>query len=467
MSSQIPVIDREKFEHKVQMDYQLDSGKGLSEETVRYISKEKEEPEWMLDFRLKCLRIYQSMNLPKWEGSPSLDGLDLKNIIYYAKPGANKSTNWDDVPEEIKKTFDKLGIPESEQKALGGTGAQLEGEVVYHKLKKEWEEKGVIFEDCDWAIKNKPELIKKYFMKAVPPTLHKFAALHGAVWSGGTFLYVPKGVKITLPLQAYFRMNKENMGQFEHTLIIVDEGAEVSYVEGCSAPQYTSSSLHAGCVEIFVKKKARARYNSIENWSRNTYNLNTKRAIVEEDGLIEWVNGNMGSKVTMLYPCSVLTGKRAKSDFLGIAFAGSEQNQDTGTKVHHLAPDTSSTIRSKSISKDGGITTYRGIVTASKNATNCKINVQCDALMADGISESHTIPYMDVNTNKSSVEHEATVSKIEDEQIFYLMSRGLSRERAQQMIISGFIEPIVKALPMEYAIELNRLIEIEMEDSLG
>lgn len=449
------------------MTYALEAAKGLSEATVRQISADKHEPQWMLDFRLKCLKLFHELPLPHWEGSPDLSPLNLDTLTYYAKPGASTARSWDDVPKDIKTTFEKLGIPEAERKTFGGAGAQLEGEVIYHNLKKEWEKQGVIFEDCDWAVKHTPELIKQYFMKCIPPHLHKFAALHGAVWSGGTFLYVPKGVKVTMPLQAYFRMNKANMGQFEHTLIIVEEGAEVSYVEGCSAPQYTTSSLHAGCVEIFVKKAARARYTSIENWSKNTYNLNTKRAIVEEEGIIEWINANMGSRVTMLYPCSILKGARATADFLGIAFASKGQHQDTGAKVHHLAPYTTSTIKSKSISTDGGITTYRGIVSVSKHATNAKVNVRCDALMTDNRSQSHTIPTMDVDTKHATIEHEATVSKIGDDQLFYLMSRGISKDHARQMIISGFIQPLVKELPIEYAIEFNRLVELEMEGNLG
>ncbi len=466
-SKEIFEINRERYDHIAKSKYILKTEPGLTKEVVETISNDKNEPEWMLSFRLKCLEIFHKLKMPVWEGSPSLAGLDLNKITYYQKPDAARTKNWDQLPPEIKKTFDRLGIPEAEQKALGGAGAQFDSAIVYHNLKKEWEEKGVIFEDCDFALREYPELMKKYFMKCVPPTLHKFAALHGAVWSGGTFLFVPKDVKVELPLQAYFRMNEAASGQFEHTLIIVEPGAEVSYAEGCSAPQYSQNSLHAGCVEIFVHKGARARYNSVENWSKNTYNLNTKRAIVDENGIIEWINGNMGSKCTLLYPCSILKGKNARSDFLGIAFAGQGQNQDTGAKVHHMAPNTSSTIRSKSISKDGGITTYRGIVSVAPNAFNCKINVQCDALMADNISKSNTIPYMDIDNSKVSIEHEATVSKIGEEQLFYLMSRGLSKEQARQMIVSGFIEPVVKALPIEYAVELNRLIELEMEGSLG
>lgn len=459
-------MSRERFDHFNPEKLRLKVEPGIREEVVRMISAEKKEPEWMLQHRLKCFEIFQKLSMPNW--GPSLTKLDLNKIHFFMRPDAKQNANkWEDVPEDIRKTFEKLGIPEAERTALAGAGAQYESDVVYHNLKKEWEEQGVIFLDCDVALQKYPELVKKYFMKCVPPTLHKFAALHGAVWSGGTFIYVPKGVKVEMPLQAYFRMNAKSGGQFEHTLIIVDEGAEVQYIEGCSAPQYASSSLHAGCVEIFVHKGARARYSSIENWSKNTFNLNTKRAIVDEHAVMEWVNGNMGSCVTMLYPCSILKGKNAKSDYLGVAFAGKGQHQDTGCKMYHAAPNTTSTIRAKSISKDGGITVYRGLLKVAKGAIGAKAKVECDALMLDNISKSDTIPYTEINENKVDVGHEATVGKISDAAIFYLMSRGISEEHAAQMIVSGFIEPVVKALPLEYAVELNRLIELEMEGSLG
>jgi len=460
-------INRETYDH-INKDKLIYKAKpGLTKEIVEEISKQKKEPEWMLKRRLKAFEIFQKLPMPKW--GPSLDDLDLNEIIFFQRPDAKRNaTNWEDVPEDIKKTFEKLGIPEAERKSLAGAGAQYESDVVYHNLKKEWEDKGVIFLDCDEALQKHEDLVKKYFMTScVPVTLHKFAALHAAVWSGGTFIYIPPGVKLTTPLQAYFRMNAERGGQFEHTLIIVDKDAECLYIEGCSAPQYTANSLHAGCVEIHVAEGARARYSSIENWSRNTYNLNTKRAIVQKNGVIEWINGNMGSKITMLYPTSVLVGEYAKSDFLGVAFAGKGQHQDTGTKVYHLAPNTTSIVRSKSISNEGGITSYRGLISIKKGAKNCKSHVECDALMMDNISTSNTFPYMDVKENDVDLGHEATVGKISDEQVFYLMSRGLSQEQSQQMIVSGFIEPIVKALPLEYAVELNRLIELEMEGSLG
>ena len=460
-------IDRSTYDHYNEDKLIYKAKPGLTREIVEEISRQKKEPEWMLNKRLKAFEIFQKMPMPTW--GPSLKDLNLNEIIFYQRPDAkNNATKWEDVPEDIKKTFDRLGIPEAEKKALAGAGAQYESDVVYHNLKKEWEDQGVIFLDCDEALKQHEDLVKKYFMTScVPVTLHKFSALHAAVWSGGTFIYVPPKVKVSMPLQAYFRMNAKKGGQFEHTLIIVDKGAKVEYIEGCSAPQYNVNSLHAGCVEIHVLEGARARYSSIENWSRNTYNLNTKRAIVQKNGFIEWINGNMGSHITMLYPTSVLVGEHAKSDFLGVAFAGKGQDQDTGTKVYHLAKNTTSTVRSKSISKDGGIASYRGLISIKKGAKNCKSHVECDALMVDNISKSNTFPYMDVKEKDVDLGHEATVGKISDEQVFYLMSRGLSQEQASQMIVSGFIEPIVKALPLEYAVELNRLIEMEMEGSLG
>ncbi len=440
---------------------------GLSKDVVEQISRYKKEPDWMLKKRLRCLEIFEQLSMPNW--GPSLEKLDIENITFFADPNSMKNAkSWEDLPDDIKKTFDRLGIPKAEREALAGAGSQYESMTVYHNLKKEWAEKGVIFEDFDVAVKEYPELVQKYFMtKCVAPTLHKFAALHGAVFSGGTFIYVPPNVNVTIPLQAYFRMNSERMGQFEHTLIIVDEGAEVHYVEGCSSPKYNSSSLHAGCVEVIVMKGAKVRYSSIENWSKNTFNLNTKRAVVDENGVIEWVNGNTGSASTMLYPTSVLFGKGARSEYLGIAFAGKGQNQDTGTKVYHLAPNTTSIIQSKSISTEGGVTTYRGLVKVSKKAKHSKVSVECDALMTDSLSSSNTIPYIQVENDDVDLAHEATVGSISDETIFYLMSRGISEADAKKMIVSGFIEPIVKALPLEYAIEFNKLIELEMEGSLG
>ena len=463
----IAEISREMFDEANEEKNIYKAPEGLNEELIKQISNDKNEPEWMLKTRLKALELFNKTQMPTW--GPKLDKLDISKISFYVRPDSVKnSRSWNEVPEDIKKTFERLGIPEAEKEALSGVGAQYDSEVVYHNLKKEWEDKGVIFEDCDVALKKYPELFKEHFMnKCIPINDHKFIMLHAAVWSGGTFIYVPKNVKVNIPLQAYFRMNSKRMGQFEHTLIIADEGSEVLYIEGCSAPLYSNNSLHAGCVEIYVKKNARVRYSSIENWSRNTYNLNTKRAIVEDNGVIEWISGNMGSGVTMLYPCSILKGRNSKADHISIAFAGRGQNQDTGAKVFHLNENTSSTIQSKSISIEGGITSYRGLVKINKGAKNSKSNVECDALMIDNISKSNTYPFIDVNEKEVDVAHEATVGKISDEQIFYLMSRGLKEDEAKQIIVSGFIEPIIRQLPLEYASELNKLIELEMEGSLG
>ncbi|MBI4044044.1 MAG: Fe-S cluster assembly protein SufB [Candidatus Diapherotrites archaeon] len=460
------LVNREMFDHKNEERFTLRTPSGLSEEVVRMISAQKKEPEWMLDRRLKSLEVYNKMPFPDW--GPDISKLKIEEISFYLNPGTQKAQTWENLPDDIKRTFERLGIPEAERTQLAGAGAQYESEAVYHNLKKEWEDKGVIFEDCDVAVQKYPDLVREYFMsKCVPPSDHKFAALHGAVWSGGTFLYVPEGVQVSLPLQAYFRMNAAKGGQFEHTLIIVEKDSLVHYIEGCSAPQYSASSLHAGCVEVFVKENARARYSSVENWSKNTFNLNTKRAIVEKNGVMEWVGGNMGSGVTMLYPCSVLKGENAKADHISIAYAGHNQNQDTGAKVFHIGRKTSSTIKAKSISKDGGISSYRGLVRINKSAIHSKSSVQCDALMLDEKSVSNTFPFMKINADHVDVVHEATVGRISQEQLFYLMSRGLSEEQAMQMIVSGFIEPVVKQLPLEYAVELNRLIQLEMERSLG
>ena len=445
----------------------LDAGLGLSEEVVRLISSQKGEPEWMLEKRLAGLAAFLKTPLPNW--GPSLANLDINNIRFYLDPDAKKNaTSWEDVPADIKNTFQKLGIPEAEQKSLAGVGTQYESSVVYHNLKKEWEDLGVIFLDMDEALKQHPDLVREYFMtRCVPVTDHKFAMLHAAVWSGGTFLYIPAGVKLTTPVQAYFRMNAAKGGQFEHTLIVVEKDAQAHYIEGCSAPTYSSYSLHAGCVEIYVKEGARARYSSIENWSKTTFNLNTKRAVVEKNGIIEWVNGNLGSCTTMLYPSSILKGEGARSDYLGIAYAGAGQHQDTGSKVAHLAPHTSSVIKVKSLSADGGISSYRGHLNIIKGAVGSKAVVQCDALMMDDRSKTNTFPTIKINEKDVDVAHEATVGRISSDQIFYLMNRGLSEDAAKQLIVSGFIEPIVKELPLEYAVELNRLIQLEMEKSLG
>ncbi|MBU1252400.1 MAG: Fe-S cluster assembly protein SufB [Nanoarchaeota archaeon] len=459
-------INRNAYDHHNPENLIFKSEPGVGKELVRQISKDKEEPKWMLKKRLEALKLFEEMPLPTF--GPDLSELDFKEIHFYMRPDSVKnSRSWAEIPEDIKQTYERLGIPQAEREALAGVGAQYESEIIYHNLKKEWEAQGVVFLDCDAGLKKYPKLFEKYFMTScVPATLHKFAALHAAVWSGGTFIYIPKGVKVELPLQAYFRMNARKGGQFEHTLIIADENSEVHYLEGCSAPVYDENSLHAGCVEIHVLKGAKVRYSSIENWSKNTYNLNTKRAIVHEDGIMEWVNGNTGSKVTMLYPCSVLLGKNSKTDYIGIAYAARGQNQDTGCKVYHLAENTKSHIVSKSISLNGGITNYRGLVKINKGCKGAKSSVRCDGLLLDSQSEAGTIPSMDVKENDVEVSHEATLGKIGDEQLFYLMSRGLSEQEATKIIVSGFIEPLIKELPVEYAVELNRLIELEIENSI-
>ncbi len=466
MTSQTLKINREIYDHHNKENLLFKSQPGITEELVRQISMDKREPEWVLQKRLEALRLFREMKMPNF--GPDLSDLNIDEIHLFIKPDAGKNLkSWDDVPADIRKTYDRLGIPKAERKSLAGVGAQYESEVVYHSLKKELENQGVVFLDCDEGLKKYPELFKKYFMTScIPVNLHKFTALHAAVWSGGTFIYIPKNVKVKMPLQAYFRMNANKGGQFEHTLIIADEGSELHYIEGCSAPKYTENSLHAGCVEIHVLKNARVRYSSIENWSKNTYNLNTKRAIVHENALMEWVNGNTGSKVTMLYPSSVLIGENAKSDYIGIAYASRGQHQDTGCKVYHLAPNTSSHIVSKSICMDGGITAYRGLVKIKRGCKNSKSSVRCDGLMLDNESIATTFPSMEVEENDVEVAHEATVGKIGEEKLFYLMSRGLSEMEATKMIVSGFIEPLIKELPLEYAVELSRLLELEIENSV-
>ena len=459
-------LNREKYDSYNPENLEFKAKPGLSEEIVRLISEDKNEPDWMLQKRINALKIFNKKPMPNW--GPDLSELNLGEIYFYMKPKAKKnSASWSEVPKEIRETYEKLGMPEAERKALAGVGAQYESQIVYHNLRKDLEKKGVIFFDMDKAVEEYPELVKKYFMtNCVNPNLHKFSALHAAVWSGGTFIYVPKNVKVDLPLQAYFRMNARSGGQFEHTLIIADENSEIHYIEGCSAPLYSENSLHAGCVEIHVLKNAKVRYSSIENWSKNTYNLNTKRALVYENAMMEWVNGNMGSKITMLYPCSILLEKNAKTDYIGIAFASQGQIQDTGCKIYHLAPETSSKIISKGISKNSGTTMYRGLVSIKKGAINSKSFVRCDGLMLDDKSHSMTLPSMEVSESKVDASHEAAVGKIGEEQLFYLMSRGLSEEEATKMIVLGFIEPLIKELPLEYAVELNRLIEMEIENSV-
>ena len=439
--------------------------KGLSEDLIREISGDKNEPKWMLDHRLESFEIFKKKPLPNW--GPDISKLDLDDIIYYAHPGTEPTSDWKEVPEEIRKVYDRLGIPEAEQKYLAGAGAQYESEIVYHSLKQKWQELGVIFLDMDEALRDHEELVKEYFMKCVPNTDHKFAAWHGAIWSGGTFLYIPKGVEVVEPLQAYFRMNAMNMGQFEHTLIIVEESANVHYIEGCSAPKYGTQALHAGTVEVFAKPGSKVRYSSVENWSRDTYNLNTKRAIVERDATMEWVGGNMGSCNTMLYPCSMLTGEGARCDHLGIAFATEGQWQDTGAKVFHLAPNTSSKITSKSVSKDGGACVYRGVLHIAPNAKNSTASIECDALLLDDKSRTDTVPDIKVRNNDVTIAHEASVGKLSEEDLFYFTSRGIEEDEAKAMIVNGFMDPIVRELPLEYAIEMNRLIELEMEGSVG
>jgi Fe-S cluster assembly protein SufB len=455
-------IDRSLYDAADNHTPRFTAKPGINEEVVRLISQTKSEPEWMLKKRLKALEYFNNTSLPTW--GPDLTKLDLQNIIYFIDPNAKETTSWEDVPQEIKETFDKLGIPKAEKEALAGAGAQYDSGMVYHNLKQALKEQGVIFENMDVALKKYPELVKKYFMSScIPINDHKFVMLHAAVWSGGTFIYVPKNVKVDLPLQAYFRMNAQRGGQFEHTLIIVDEGAHLHYIEGCSSPRFQESSLHAGCVEIHVMKHATMRYTSIENWSKNVYNLNTKRAIVHDNAKMFWTNGNMGSTRTMLYPSSILVGEGAHSESVGIAFAGEGQDQDTGTKMIHAASNTSSFISAKSISKNGGISSYRGLVKINKTANSCTSRVECDALMLDKESVSNTYPFMKVDNTTAKISHEANVGKVGDEQIFYLMSRGLSEQDAIKMVVAGFIAPVVKALPLEYAIELNKLIELEVE----
>lgn len=439
--------------------------KGLDEQIVREISEMKNEPKWMLDYRLKALEHFYKRPMPQWGGD--LSELDFDDLTYYVKPTEKSERSWDEVPEEIKRTFDRLGIPEAEQKYLAGVSAQYESEVVYQSLKEDLEEMGIIFQDTDSALQEHEELFKEYFGTVVPYTDNKFSALNSAVWSGGSFIYVPKGVKSDAPLQAYFRINSENMGQFERTLIIVDEGASVHYVEGCTAPTFSSSSLHSAVVEIIVKKDAYCRYTTIQNWANNVYNLVTKRATVAANGTMEWIDGNLGSKLTMKYPSIMLMGEGARGNTLSIALAGKGQMQHAGAKMFHLAPNTSSTIVSKSISHSGGNVSYLGLVHFGRKADGARANIECDTMIMDNQSTSDTIPYNEILNDNISLEHEAKVSKVSEEQLFYLMSRGLSEIEATEMIVMGFIEPFTKELPMEYAVEMNRLISFEMEGSIG
>ncbi|MFN2384328.1 MAG: Fe-S cluster assembly protein SufB [Gemmatimonadota bacterium] len=441
------------------------SEKGLSRRTVEQISAMKDEPKWMRDFRLRALAVYEKKPVPTW--GADLSALNMDEIYFYVKPSERAERTWDDVPEDIKRTFDRLGIPEAERKSLSGVGAQYESEMVYHKLKDELTSQGVIFDSIEDGLRNHPELFRKYFGTVIPMHDNKYAALNSAVWSGGSFIYVPPGVEVEVPLQAYFRINSENMGQFERTLIIADEGAKLHYIEGCTAPTYSSDSFHSGVIEIIVNRGASVRYTTIQNWSNNMYNLVTQRARVEEDARMAWLDGNLGSKVTMKYPSCYLMGRGASGEIMSIAYAGPGQHQDAGGKMIHAAPYTTSEVISKSISKGGGRSSYRGLVQVQKGAHHCTSNVECDALLLDSAARTDTYPYIEIDQNDATVGHEATVTKIGDEQIFYLMSRGLKEDEARTMVVRGFIEPIAKHLPLEYAVELNRLVELEMEGSVG
>lgn len=468
MEREINDIDRSMYDFRYEETdenfFRIESG--LSEEIVRKISEEKGDPEWMREFRLKSLETYNRLRVPNW--GPDISGLDMANISSYVRPKTKMSGEWKDVPDDIKDTFEKLGIPKAERESLAGVGAQYDSELVYHNVKNEVLKEGVIYTDFESALKSEEwgEMVREYFMTLVKPSDHKFAALHGAAWSGGSFVYVPKGVQLSFPLQSYFRLNAKGAGQFEHTLIIVDEGASLHFIEGCSAPKYNVANLHAGCVELFVKRGAHLRYSTIENWSKNMYNLNTKRARVEEGASIEWISGSFGSNVSYLYPESDLVGKNARAEFTGVTFAGSGQNLDTGAKMIHLAENTSSVINTKSISKGGGISTYRSAVYISKNATGSKASVSCQSLMLDSESRSDTIPAMTVLTDKADIGHEAKIGRISSDAIFYLMSRGIAEDEARAMIVSGFANPVSKELPLEYAVEMNNLIRLEMKGSL-
>ena len=438
---------------------------GLSEKLIRDLSQEKGEPRWVLDIRLKALKLFYELKDPDW--GPDISYLDINNIATYVKPIDHEKRKWEDVPEDVRDIFDKLGIPESEKASLAGSGAQFDSEIVYHNLEKDLKKQGVIYTSFDEGIKKYPDLVKEYFTKAVPITDHKYIALHYALFSGGSFVYIPKNTKLDRPLQSYFRLNEKGAGQFEHTLIIVDEGADLQFIEGCSAPGYNELNLHAGCVELFVKKNAKLRFSTIENWSKNMLNLNTKKCFVEENGKIEWIMGSFGSKVSMLYPLSVLNGRGATVEFTNISFAGAGQNLDTGLKIIHNAPDTNAIVNAKSISKDGGICTFRSNVVVTKKAKNSKASLSCESLMLDSISRSDTIPSSTINTKDVEYAHEASIGKISDEAIYYLMTRGLSEADAKSLIVRGFAEPIAKAFPVEYAVEMNRLIELELEGTIG
>ena len=466
--AEVQDIDRSlydfRYEEKDSDFYKIKEG--LTPEIVEEISDKKNDPKWMRDFRLKALEIYHKTDIPNW--GPDISDLNMDNIVTYVKPKTNMSANWEEVPQDIKDTFEKLGIPEAERKSLAGVGAQYDSELVYHNLQEEVAAKGVVYSDIESALHGPyGEMIEKHFMKLVPPTDHKFAALHGAVWSGGSFVYVPKGVNVEIPLQSYFRLNAPGAGQFEHTLIIVDEGAELHFIEGCSAPKYNVANLHAGCVELFVGKNAKLRYSTIENWAKNMSNLNTKRARVEENGIMEWVSGSFGSHISYLYPMTILKGDNARAEFTGVTFAGAGQNLDTGAKMVHIGKDTSSYINTRSISKSGGISTYRSAVVIQNQAKNAKSAVSCQSLMLDDRSRSDTVPAIDVRTNQADVGHEAKIGRISDDAVFYLMSRGIPEEEAKSLIVSGFADSVSKELPLEYAVEMNNLIRLEMVGAIG
>ena len=459
-------IDRSVYDIKDKENDAYKVKAGLTPEIVEKISKEKNDPAWMQQFRLQSLQIYNSLQVPNW--GPDIEDLDMDNIVTYVRPKSKMSAKWSEVPKDIKDTFERLGIPQAEQKSLAGVGAQYDSELVYHNVRAEVAAQGVVYTDLESAMHGEyAEMIRTHFMHLVKPQEHKFAALHGAVWSGGSFVYVPRGASVTIPLQSYFRLNAPGAGQFEHTLIIVDEGAYLHFIEGCSAPKYNVANLHAGCVELYVGKNAKLRYSTIENWSKNMYNLNTKRAIVEEGGTIEWGSGSFGSHVSYLYPMSILKGDDSKMEFTGITFAGEGQNLDTGAKVVHTGKRTSSYINTKSISKDGGISTFRSSVQIGKQASGSKASVSCQSLMLDDISRSDTVPAMDIRTRDANVGHEAKIGRISDEAVFYLMSRGISEEDARAMIVSGFADDVSKELPLEYAVEMNNLIQLEMKGSIG
>ncbi|MCR4557521.1 MAG: Fe-S cluster assembly protein SufB [Saccharofermentans sp.] len=464
--TRVDAIDRTLYDFKDKLDPALIVDSGLTEDVVKQISKEKNDPEWMTEFRLRSLKTYNELDIPNW--GPPIDGLDMDNIVTYVRPKGEMSAKWEEVPEDIKNTFEKLGIPQSERLSLAGVGAQYDSEIVYHNVRKEVEAQGVIYTDIESALKgDMTDIVRSHFMRLIPPTEHKFAALHGAVWSGGSFVYVPKGVSVEIPLQSYFRLNAPGAGQFEHTLIIVEDDAYLHFIEGCSAPKYNIANLHAGCVEIYIGKNSRVRYSTIENWSKNMYNLNSKRALVEEGGTIEWVSGSFGSHTSYLYPMSILKGDNSRMEYTGITFAGEGQELDTGAKVVHMGSNTSSHISTKSISRDGGKSNFRSEVVIRREAENSKSAVTCESLMLDDQSRSDTIPVSDIRNSKVDIGHEAKIGRISEGSIFYLMSRGLSEDDAKALIVGGFAEPIAKELPVEYAVEMNNLINLEMKGSIG